>query len=100
MSLEKDDWEKFKKNNVTITLNVLYAKEEKIFPAYVSKHNSSREKQVVFWMISNGEEREAKSEGRRCHYFAVKKLSSILRGITSQNNGDFYCLNCLHSFRT
>ena len=34
------------------------------------------------------------------HYLAVKKLSALLRGITSKNNGDFYCLNCLHSFRT
>ena len=24
----------------------------------------------------------------------------MLRAITSKNNGDFYCLNCLHSFRT
>ena len=29
-----------------------------------------------------------------------KKLSALLRGITSKNNGDFYYLNCLHSFRT
>ena len=29
-----------------------------------------------------------------------KKLSALLRGITSKNCGDFYCLNCLHSFRT
>ena len=28
-----------------------------------------------------------------------KKLSTI-RGITSKHYGDFYCLNCLHSFRT
>ena len=34
----------FEKNNVTITLNVLYAKKEKICPADVSKHNSNREK--------------------------------------------------------
>ena len=34
------------------------------------------------------------------HYFAVKNLSALLRGITSKKNGDFYCLNCLHSFRT
>ena len=36
------------------------------------------------------------------HYFSVKKRSALLRGITSKNknNGDFYCLNCLHSFRT
>ena len=26
------------------------------------------------------------------------KMSALFRGITSKNNGDFYCLNCLHSF--
>ena len=50
---EKDDWKKFEKNNVTIALNVLYAKKEKIYPAYVSKHNSNREKQVALLMILN-----------------------------------------------
>ena len=34
------------------------------------------------------------------HYTAVKRLSGLLRGVTSNNNGDFYCLNCFHSFRT
>ena len=34
------------------------------------------------------------------HYLAVKKLSALLRGITSKHDADFYCLNCLHSFRT
>ena len=34
------------------------------------------------------------------HYLAVKKLSTLLRGITSTHHGDFYYLNCLHSFRT
>ena len=34
------------------------------------------------------------------HYLAVKKLSSLLRGTTSKDNADFYCLNCLQSFRT
>ena len=33
-----------------------------------------------------------------CYYFAVKKLSALLRGITSKCQGDFYCLNCVHSF--
>ena len=51
-------------------------------------------------MISSGEKLcECRSEGR-WHYVAVKKLSAFLRGITSKNNGNFYCLNCLHSFRT
>ena len=36
---EKDDWKKFKKNNLTIALNYLYAKKEKVYPADVSKHN-------------------------------------------------------------
>ena len=43
------------KNNSTIALNILYAKKEKIYPAYVSKHNSNREKQVIFLMIPNEE---------------------------------------------
>ena len=28
---EKDDWKKIEKNNVTVTLTVLYAKKEKIY---------------------------------------------------------------------
>ena len=51
-----------------------------LYPAYVSKYNSNQKKQ---W-----------------HYLAVKKLSALLRGITSKDPGDFYCLNCLHSFAT
>ena len=34
--------------------------------------------------------------GEKWHYLAAKKLS----GIISNNNGEFYCLNCLCSFRT
>ena len=52
---EKDDWKKIEKNKVKNTLNVLYTKKEKIYPAYVSKHNSNREKQVILLMIPNGE---------------------------------------------
>ena len=36
---EKHDWKKFEKNYLTIALNVFYAKKEKKYPAYVSKHN-------------------------------------------------------------
>ena len=69
----------------------MYAKKEKICPACVSKHNSNREKQVILLTISNGE---------KWHYLAVKKLSALLRGITSKHHGDFYGLNCFHSFET
>ena len=43
-------------------------------------------------MISKGE--------KQWHYLAVKKLSVSLTGITSKRHGNFYCLNCLHSFTT
>ena len=43
---EKNDWKNFEKNNVTVTFNVLYAENEKLYPAYVSKNNSNREKKV------------------------------------------------------
>ena len=39
---QKDDWKKFEKNNVTIALNILYAKREKIRPAYHSKNNFTK----------------------------------------------------------
>ena len=29
-----------------------------------------------------------------------KYISGLLRGTTSNHNGDFYCLSCLHSYRT
>ena len=91
---QKDEWERFERN-VTIALNVLSAKKEKIYPTYVSKHNSNHEKQAVLLMISNKEickwsktlatqvrfkGREAKTEGHQAilegrqlwHYLVVK----------------------------
>ena len=59
------------KNNVTFALNVLYTKKETIYPAYVWKHNSNHEKQVILLMISNRE--------GRWHYLAVKKTTSIIK---------------------
>ena len=34
------------------------------------------------------------------HYLTLKKLSALLRGITSKHPIEFYCLNCLYSFAT
>ena len=42
-------------------------------------------------MISNGE---------NWHYLATKSLSRLLRGISSNHDGNYYCLNCFHSYRT
>ena len=40
------------------------------------------------------------TDGEKWRYLAVKSLSSLLRGVTSNHNGDFYCLNCFHSYST
>ena len=31
---------------------------------------------------------------------AIRELSGLLRGKTFKHHGDFYCLNCFHSFAT
>ena len=80
-------WEK----HLTTALNVLYAKKVKISPAYISKHNLNREKQDNLLMTLNGEGWD---------YLAAKKISALLRGITSKHHSNFYCLNSLHSFAT
>ena len=53
------------------------------------------------------------TDSEKCHYNVLKRvrtdnefncpirsLSRLFRGITGNNHGDYYCLNCLHSFRT
>ena len=54
---------------------------------------------LATWAKSEGH-KDKSEERRKWHYLAVKKLFALLRGITSKHRGDFYCLNCLHSFRT
>ena len=46
---EKDDWKKVENYNLTIALNVLYAKKQKIDHVYVSKQNSNREKTSYYF---------------------------------------------------
>ena len=84
---------KFELNNKTIALNILFALyyTEKIRLAYKSKHNFKRENQVILLMIT---------DGKKWHYLGVKSLPALLRGITSNHDGSFYCLNCSHSYST
>ena len=64
---------------------------ETISTAYKSKYNHKRKNQVILLMIT---------DGKKWYYIAVRSLPALLRGITSSNNKDFYCLNCFHSYRT
>ena len=45
-----------RKNNSAISLNIVYIKEKEILPAYISKHNSIREKKII--LIIPKEEKE------------------------------------------
>ena len=51
-------------------------------------------------MITNGEKSHytALKNERTDDGFnrAIRSLSRLFRGITSNHDGDFYCLNCLH----
>ena len=38
------------------------------------------------------------SKWRKIASYCSKKLSALLRGISSKHYGGFYCMNCLHSF--
>ena len=89
----KKDWNKFELNNKNVALNILYVpfNTKKFEIAYNSKYNLIRDKQIILLMISNGE---------NWHYLVVKNLSRLLRGISSNYDGDYYCLNCFHSYRT
>ena len=77
------DWKKFELNNESIALNILYVPHHtgKIHLACKSKHTLIRKKQVILLMITDGE---------KWHYTAVKRLSGLLRGVTGNNNGDFF----------
>ena len=97
---------KFERNNKTIALNILFiphnTKTKNL--AYESKYNQKIENQVVLLLIPDGE---------KWHYTALKSVSTddgfnrptmssfrSFKGITRNNHGDYYCLNCFHLFRT
>ena len=40
------------------------------------------------------------TDGKKWHYLAAKSFSALLRGTTSDNNRDFYSLNCFHLYST
>ena len=84
---------KIESNKKSIALNILYVPHntEAIRHGYKSKYNLTRENQVILLMIT---------DGKKWHYLALKILSTLSRGITGNNHGGFYCLNCFQSYTT
>ena len=58
----------------------------------MSKYNNERDNDVNLLMTTDGTS--------NWHYLVVKRISGLLRGIISNHNGDFYCLNCFHPYTT
>ena len=83
-----------KTNNKRIALNILFVSynSKQIKQACIPKYNHECNNQVILLMITD--------DGKKWHYLTVKSISALLRGITSNHDRDFYCLNCLHSYRT
>ena len=88
------DYSVFEKNNSDIAINILYIldKTQEIRQCYISKHNKTRNIHANLLMITDG--------CGNWYYLAIKSIPRLLRGITSTQDGDFYCLNCFHSYRT
>ena len=89
-----EKYKKFEQNNKTIALNIFYVPHntKQIIQTYISKYNDKRGNQVKLLIITDGT--------NNWHYLAVKSISGLTRGITSNHNGDFCCLNCFHSCTT
>ena len=88
------EYSTFEKYNDNIALNIFYVphKEIDIRPVYISKHNKTRQHHANLLMITDGSD--------IWHYIAIRSIPALLRGVSSTHNGDYYCLNCFHSYRT
>ena len=86
-----NDRKKSGQNNKTIALNIVFVPHNTEKKDLHTKHNFKRENQVNLLMIT---------DGKRWHYLTVESLSALFKEISSNNVGDFYCLNYFHSYRT
>ena len=88
------DYSAFEKNNSDIAINIIFVpyKTKEIRQAYISKHNQTRNIYANLLKITDGID--------NWHYLAIKSIPGLLRGITSNHDGDFHCLNCFHSYTT
>ena len=90
-SVKKKTGKSLNKKNKTIALNTIVPHNTKqIRHVYKLKYNFKRKNQVILLMIT---------DGKKWHYLDVKRLSALLRGITSNHKEGFSCLNCFHSYR-
>ena len=102
-----EDYITFERLNETVSLNILYVplNEVNICPEHISKRNFDKKHQVVLVKIGD--------DKGKWHFPALpsnldeagirrpkKSISRLMEGISSNSHDDFYCYECLHSFRT
>ena len=87
------DWNRFEVNNKNVALNILYISynRKKVEIAYKSKYNLVGNNQIILFMIT---------DGKKWHCIVVKSLSKLLRGVSSNHDGNYCCLSCFRSYRT
>ena len=91
---EQNHWKIFERNNKDIALNIFSANptEKEINIIRRSEFNNKRKHIVDLLIITDNE--------NNWHYVAIKNMSRLIGGVTSDNHGDFFCRNCMHSYRT
>ena len=81
-------WNTFRKKSPAVAVNNFYIKK-KTYVQVIS--------QKLIWIVENNSKRWwiVTSFSKK-----IIKLFTLLIGTTSKHHGEFYCFNCLHSFRT
>ena len=88
------DWKTFERNNKDIALNIFSAHttDKKLNLIRKSDYNHKRQHIVDLLMITDNQ--------NNWHYLTIKNMKRLIRGVTSNHHGDFFCRNCMHSYRT
>ena len=70
--------------------------------SWIEKTSSEWEIQLTMAIhfISSKDSDETQIMHTKSNNVEIKRLSALFRGITGNNNGDFYCLNCFQSYTT
>ena len=102
-----EDYITFERLNEAVAINILYVplNEVNICTEYISKRNFDKKHQVVLVKIGD--------DKGKWHFPALpsnldeagirrpkKSISRLMEDISSNSHDDFYCYECLHSFRT
>ena len=88
------DWKTFERNKKDIALNIVFASstEKKINVIRRSDYNHKRQHIIELLMNTDNQ--------NNWYCLTTKSIKRLIRGVTSNHHGDFFCRNCMHLFRT